>query len=215
MRPSLKRPAATPATPRLRIGLVVDSWDWHARRLGKALAPLADTFAIRLEDCGFDMRSASGLLIPGCEHLPDAIMVRSMSGGTFEAVTMRLGFLHALRDLGVLVWNDARAIERCVDKSMTSFLRAGAGIPTPPTWSTESLEAARDIVRREAEHGPLVLKPLFGSQGRGLRLIHDAGQLPEPAAVAGAYYLQRFVGIEREGFRDFRLLVSQGRVIAA
>ena len=54
-----------------------------------------------------------------------------MSGGTFEAVTMRLGVLHALRELGVPVWNDARAIERCVDKSMTSFLLTRAGIPTP------------------------------------------------------------------------------------
>jgi tetrahydromethanopterin:alpha-L-glutamate ligase len=215
MRPSLKRPAATPATPRLRIGLVVDSWDWHARRLGKALAPLADTFAIRLEDCGFDMRSASGLLIPGCEHLPDAIMVRSMSGGSFEAVTMRLGVLHALRELGVLVWNDARAIERCVDKSTTSFLLARAGIPTPPTWTTESRESAAEIVRREAAHGPLVLKPLFGSQGRGLRLIRDGSELPQPDAVKGVYYLQRFMGVDHEGFRDFRLLVSQSRVIAA
>jgi tetrahydromethanopterin:alpha-L-glutamate ligase len=29
------------------------------------------------------------------------------------------------------------------------------------------------------------------------------------------YYLQRYVGVERDGFRDFRLLVSQGRIIAA
>jgi RimK family alpha-L-glutamate ligase len=128
---------------------------------------------------------------------------------------MRLGVLHALREIGVTVWNDARAIERCVDKSMTSFLLARAGIPTPPTWTTESPEAARAIVRREAPQGPLVLKPLFGSQGRGLRLIHEASELPEPAAVAGAYYLQRFVGVDRDGFRDFRLLVSQGRLIAA
>jgi RimK family alpha-L-glutamate ligase len=142
-------------------------------------------------------------------------MVRTMSGGTFEAVTMRLGVLHALRELGVTVWNDARAIERCVDKSMTSFLLARAGIPTPATWATESHEAARAIVRREAVRGPLVLKPLFGSQGKGLRLIGHADELPEPGAVAGAYYLQRFMGVEREGFRDFRLLVSQGRVVAA
>jgi len=27
----------------------------------------------------------------------------------------------------VVVWNDARAIEHCVDKSMTSFLLARAG----------------------------------------------------------------------------------------
>jgi len=201
---------------RFSVGLVVDRWDWHARGLAKALAALgADTFAIRLETCGFDTQSASGLSIPGRAQLPDAVMVRTMSGGSFEAVTMRLGVLHALRELGVTVWNDARAIERCVDKSMTSFLLARAGLPTPPTWTTESQEAARAIVRREAPHGPLVLKPLFGSQGRGLRLIHHESELPEPAAVAGAYYLQRFVGVDRDGFRDFRLLVSQGRLIAA
>jgi RimK family alpha-L-glutamate ligase len=200
---------------RFSVGLVVDRWDWHARGLAKALAALgADTFAIKLEACGFDTQGASGLSM-GRAQLPDAVMVRTMSGGSFEAVTMRLGVLHALRELGVTVWNDARAIERCVDKSMTSFLLARAGIPTPSTWTTESPEAARAIVRREAPHGPLVLKPLFGSQGRGLRLIHHESELPEPIAVAGAYYLQRFVGVDRDGFRDFRLLVSQGRVIAA
>jgi RimK family alpha-L-glutamate ligase len=112
------------------------------------------------------------------------------------------------------VWNDARAIERCVDKSMTSFLLARAGIATPATWATETPEAAREIVRREAAHGPLVLKPLFGSQGRGLKLIHAEADLPG-AGIAGVYYLQRFVGSERGGFHDFRLFVSHGRVVAA
>jgi tetrahydromethanopterin:alpha-L-glutamate ligase len=215
MPPSLKA-AVKPALRRFAVGLVVDRWDWHARGLAKALAALgAETFPIDLAACGFDTQSASGLSIPGRAQLPDAVMVRTMSGGTFEAVTMRLGVLHALREIGVTVWNDARAIERCVDKSMTSFLLARAGIPTPPTWTTESPDTARAIVRREAKHGPLVLKPLFGSQGRGLRLIQHESELPQPAAVAGAYYLQRFVGVDREGFRDFRLLVSQGRVIAA
>ena len=214
--PPSRKPVTKPATARLSVGLVVDRWDWHARGLARALGALgADAFAIRLEECGFDTQSACGISIPGREGLPDAVMVRTMSGGSFEAVTMRLGVLHALRELGVLVWNDARAIERCVDKSMTSFLLARAGIATPPTWTTESLDAARAIMRREAAQGPLVLKPLFGSQGRGLRLIASERELPEPGAVAGAYYLQRFVGIEREGYRDFRLLVSQGRVIAA
>src|SRR6266700_543300 len=215
MPPSLKA-AVKPTLSRFAVGLVVDRWDWHARGLAKAFAALgAETFPIDLAACGFDTQSASGLSIPGRAQLPDAVMVRTMSGGSFEAVTMRLGVLHALRELGVTVWNDARAIERCVDKSMTSFLLARAGIPTPPTWTTESPDTARAIVRRESKHGPLVLKPLFGSQGRGLRLIRDASELPDPAAVAGAYYLQRFVGVDRDGFRDFRLLVSQGRVIAA
>ena len=72
-------------------------------------------------------------------RLPDAVHVRTLSAGSFEAITKRLGVLHALAKLGVVVWNDARAIERCVDKSMTSFLLARAGVPTPPTWTMESL----------------------------------------------------------------------------
>ena len=132
------------------------------------------------------------------DRLPDAVLVRTIAGGSFEAVTMRLGVLHALRELGVPVWNDARAIERCVDKSMTSFLLARAGIPTPPTWAVESASAARSIVRARGGAGPLVLKPLFGSQGRGLRLIRDAGRAAAARATSpGVYYLQRFVGVER------------------
>jgi RimK family alpha-L-glutamate ligase len=139
-----------------------------------------------------------------------------MSGGTFQAVTLRLGILHALRANGVVVWNDARAIEHCVDKSMTSFLLARAGIPTPAAWAVETQSDAQAIVRRESPQGPLVLKPLFGSQGRGLKLIRTADELPAPDEVAGVYYLQRYVGVEGgDGFRDFRLLVSRGRVVAA
>jgi len=170
--------------------------------------------AFALEACRIDTGSASGLILPGFgAGLPDAVFVRTMSGGSFEAVTHRLGILHALSDIGVPVWNSARAIERCVDKSMTSFLLARAGIPTPQTWTTELREQAAEIVRNES--GPLVLKPLFGSQGRGLRLIRNADELPVPAEVAGLYYLQRYVGVDRNGYHDFRLLVSQGRVVAA
>src|SRR5215470_9048118 len=191
--------------------------DWHARELSRALTALGATSTpIRLTDCGFATPSATGLMIDQLgAHLPDAILVRSMSGGSFEAVTLRLGILHAARELGVMVWNDARAIERCVDKSMTSFLLARAGIATPPTWVVEARKAAAALVKREAINCPLVLKPLFGSQGRGLRLIRTPDDLPEPAVVNGVYYLQRFVGVEQDGFRDFRLLVSGGRVIAA
>src|SRR6266480_1567764 len=167
------------------VGLVIDSIDWHARQLIAALSSRGvETVPVQLSSCGMATASASGLHIDGFgKTLPDAVVVRTMSGGTFEAVTLRLGVLHALRELGVTVWNDARAIERCVDKSMTSFLLARAGIPTPVTWAMETHEAARAIVRREAVRGPLVLKPLFGSQGRGLKLIHHESELPQPGAV--------------------------------
>jgi tetrahydromethanopterin:alpha-L-glutamate ligase len=149
------------------------------------------------------------------------MLVRGIAGGTFEQVTKRLGVLHALRELGVPVYNDARAIERSVDKSMTSLLLHAAGIATPPTWATESLAQAQRIAVREGAAGhALVLKPLFGSQGKGLRLVgcidgvHHA--LP---AIEGDYgglaYLQRFVPpIAQPGF-DWRVLVVGGRAVTA
>jgi len=198
------------------VALVTDGNDWHARALAKAFAALGGRAErLLLTSCRFDSTAPGGLYLPGFGRgLPDAVLVRTMSGGTFEAVTLRLGLLHALADLGVPVWNSARAIERCVDKSMTSFLLARAGLPTPATWATERRDQAVEIVRREK--CPLVLKPLFGSQGRGLRLIRAPEDLPAPEQTAGGvYYLQRFVGVERGGYHDFRLLVSKGRVIAA
>jgi len=171
---------------------------------------------VDLAECGFDTRSASGLALPILgSQLPDAVHVRTLSAGSFEAVTKRLGVLHALANLGVVVWNDARAIERCVDKSMTSFLLARAGLPTPPTWTMESAEAARALVEQETPRGPLVLKPLFGAQGKGLRLIRGWEELPGPEEVAGVYYLQRFQPNGADDFRDYRLFVLRGRVIAA
>ena len=176
----------------------------------------ARTARVDLAACDFDTQSPSGLRLPVLEsRLPDAVHVRTFAAGSFEAITKRLGILHALGDLGVVVWNSARAIERCVDKSMTSFLLARAGVPTPRAWTIESAEAARALVEREAPRGPLVLKPLFGAQGKGLRLIRSPADLPSSEAVAGVYYLQRFVPLASEQFEDYRLFVVRDRVVAA
>jgi tetrahydromethanopterin:alpha-L-glutamate ligase len=197
--------------------VVSDQDDWHTRQMEAAFAAAGARAArIDLAACEFDTRSPTGLMLPVLgSQLPDAVHVRTLSAGSFEAVTKRLGVLHALAKLGVVIWNDARAIERCVDKSMTSFLLARAGLPTPPTWTMESARAARVLVEREASRGPLVLKPLFGAQGKNLRLVRRPEDLPPPEGVAGVYYLQRFQPTGVEDFRDYRLFVLRGRMIAA
>ena len=215
MPPSPNATARTADGP--TILLVSDQRDWHARQMEAAFTAVGARCArIDLASCDFDTRSPSGLALPFLGwRVPDAVHVRTLSAGSFEAITKRLGVLHALAELGVVVWNDARAIERCVDKSMTSFLLTRAGVPTPPTWTMESAETARALVEREAPCGPLVLKPLFGAQGKGLRLIRRPEDLPEPEGVAGVYYLQRFQPTENDDFRDYRLFVLRGRVVAA
>ncbi len=208
----------------MRVALMADETGWHTRQLQAALrARGAVGRCVDLEDCRIDTTAGwHGLVIPGFgRELPDAVIVRGIAGGSFEQVTKRLGVLHALRELGVPVYNDARAIERSVDKSMTSLLLHAAGVPTPPTWATESVAEARRIVMREQAAGhALVLKPLFGSQGKGLRLVGRVDGKPHPLpALKGAYgglaYLQRFVPAAAEPGFDWRVLVIGGRAVAA
>ncbi len=200
-----------------KIAIAVDLYDWHARDLRAAFSRAgAIASPIRLANCSFDTTRPGGLVIPGFgADLPDGVFVRAIGSGTFEAVTLRLDVLHGLVGLGVPVVNRARAVEICVDKAATSFALARASLPTPPTWTVQSQEAARKIVRRETARGPLVLKPLFGAQGFGLKLISREADLPELWEVSGAYYLQRFVGRPGEGFADMRFFISGGEVVAA
>jgi tetrahydromethanopterin:alpha-L-glutamate ligase len=200
---------------------MTDEVGWHTRQLQAALRERgAVGRCIDLADCRIDTALAwHGLALPGFgRELPDAVLVRGIAGGSFEQVTKRLGVLHALRELGVPVYNDARAIERSVDKSMTSLLLHAARVPTPPTWATESFAEAQRIVTRESAAGhALVLKPLFGSQGKGLQRIGfiDGEHQPLPALEAGLAYLQRFIEpVSTPGF-DWRVLVIGGRAVSA
>jgi RimK family alpha-L-glutamate ligase len=170
---------------------------------------------VPLASLAFDTGAPSGISIPGFDGaLPDAVLVRSIAAGSFEAVTRRLGILHALGRLSVPVWNSAVAIERCVDKSMTTFLLHDAGLPTPPTFAVEGLNAAHEIAARELPAAPLVLKPLFGAQGRGIRLVRTVDDLPADEEMNGVYYLQHYVQRAGPPFHDYRVFVCEGKMVA-
>lgn len=209
------RAAVRPA-PRIALFVEEAGGDWHARRLRQALeARGAKVVTTTLKTCAFDTRCSSGLDIPGFDgELPDGAFVRSVSTGSLEQITKRLGILHALRESGVRVWNDARAIERCVDKSTATFLFQKADLPTPPTRVVEGIEAA--VAHASGLARPLVVKPLFGSQGNGVRRAAEASELPAPEAVGHVYYMQEYQRrADATRFEDWRLLVSRGRVLAA
>lgn len=199
-----------------RIAVFTDKLDWHVEETLKAYRVLgARPIAVRLSACRIDTTRPHGLAIPGFRDLPDLAVVRAIGDGSLEAITMRLAVLHALEALKAPLVNSPRAIERCTDKSMASFLLRRAGLPTPETFATQSPAQARAIARRECGRGPLVLKPLFGAQGWGLRLIETPQDVPELQEARGVYYLQRFVGPDRPPFEDMRVLVANGAVVAA
>lgn len=207
--------------PQRKIPVFTDDPGWHGKRLQEAFAARGfEAVFISLKDCSLDLVSGkSGVVIPGFEDtLPEGVFVRGVPGGTLQQVIARLDILHALKMLGVLVYNDGHAVERTVDKAMTSFLLHHHKIPTPPTWICESRQHAQSVMLRETMTGrSLVVKPLFGSQGMGVRKLDSQSRFPVPMEqhVEGLYYLQSYIDSGEGAWHDFRVFVINGQAVAA
>jgi RimK family alpha-L-glutamate ligase len=201
-----------------RIAIVTDDPGWHGKQLTDAFAKLgfASQF-VSLTECCLHMHAKRiPVVVPGFENtLPDAVFVRGVPGGSLEEVVLYLDILHALKLLGVPVYNNGQAIERSVDKAMTSLLLHQAGLPTPMTWVLRNRADAVNIAESELTQGNmLITKPLFGSQGEGIRRIEKMTDLFWLSSSNGVYYLQRFVRCAGEGFSDFRVFVIHERAVA-
>ncbi len=202
-----------------KIAIFTDDPGWHGKQLKLAFSnqgyeshyvSLTES-KIQLEESGLNIR------IPELENsLPDAVFVRGVPGGSLEEVVFYLDILHALKLLNIPVYNDGHAIERSVDKGMTSFLLKNAGLPTPATWVLRNREKALEIAEAQLRQGhKLISKPLFGSQGEGIRRIEKMTDLFWLTSSHGIYYLQRFVKCAGDAYADKRVFVVNGKVIAA
>lgn len=202
----------------MRIPIFTDESGWQGAQLKQAFAKRGvEAVFVSLQDCVIDLSQPAPVIqIPHFDTLPPAAFVRGIAGGTLQQVITRLNVLHMLNRQGVRIYNQPQAIERTVDKAMTSFLLRMHGVATPQTWACESrahIAAIREQVIKNQQQ--LVLKPLFGSQGQGVRkLLHDA-PLPVPMQqyVDGVYYLQQFVETAGQP-HDYRVFVVGGKVIA-
>ncbi|MBK8817453.1 MAG: RimK family alpha-L-glutamate ligase [Methylococcaceae bacterium] len=201
-----------------RIAIFTDDSGWHGKVLTQAFARFGFSCAyVSLTECRLNIdRQAIPVFIPGFEQaLPDAVFVRGVPGGSLEEVVFYLDILHALKLLSVPVYNNGHAIERSVDKAMTSFLLQKAGLPTPPTWVLRNRDEAIELAERELKVGHYLLsKPLFGSQGEGIRRIEKMTDLFWLTASNGVYYLQRFVRCRGDGFSDYRVFVINNVAVA-
>ncbi len=144
----------------------------------------------------------------------DIVFVRGIPGGSLEQIIFRVDVLHRLENAGVRVVNSPATIERTVDKYYTSTLLEDAGLPTPRTVVTEQFDQA--LAAFHELGGDVVIKPLFGSEGRGMVRVSD----PDTAYRAlralelgrYVYYLQEFVP---HGCEDIRAFVVGQQVVAA
>jgi RimK family alpha-L-glutamate ligase len=200
----------------MRIALLGGGDGWHVRDLIRAAAEtghIAEPVDFRrvVGAVGTDVRP-----VPDASTLGDfdAVIVRTMPPGSLEQVVFRMDRLHALVARGAHVMNPPRALEICVDKYLALERLSAAGLQVPETIVCQHADAA--LAAFEQLGHDVVVKPIFGSEGRGMVRVAD----PELAwrtfraieRTQSVLYVQEF--IPHPGW-DLRAFVLDGRVLAA
>ena len=172
----------------MKVGIFAQSDSWYAKDLQRAAQ---DRFEIHMLDFArlqTTLRSpAVRPTSPTAPHVDldvnticageislhdfDICLIRTMPPGSLEQVVFRMDLLAQLATAGVTVINPPRSIEVAVDKYLTSQRLANAGLPIPATWVGHDAEAA--LLAFEQLGEDVVVKPLFGGEGRGIARIND------------------------------------------
>jgi len=200
----------------LKVAILGQSGGWHTESLRGALARrglTAECYPVTqltARVTGRPRLTAATVPLDGC----DVVFVRAIPTGSLEQVIYRMDALRMLEHDGVRVVNSARAIEHGVDKYYTSARLHDAGLPTPRTIVCERFEEA--LAAYEELGGDVVVKPLFGSEGKGIVRVSDVDIAYRAfrALELGRYIycLQEFVP---HGSADIRAFVVGERVIGA
>jgi RimK family alpha-L-glutamate ligase len=187
----------------MRIGILSGGSGWHVQDLLRAATELGQSPVL------LDFR-AINTNTPDCE----ALIIRTMPSGSLEQVVFRMDLLQAADLRGVKVVNHPKAVETCVDKFLTDVRLNQAGLLTPRTVVCQRSDDALEAFERLGRD--VVVKPLFGSEGRGMMRISDVElawrSFRAIEQTGGVLYLQEF--ISHPGW-DYRAFVLNGQVIGA
>ncbi len=194
----------------MRIALLAGGNGWHVKDLLRACSERGHEGVI------VDFRKLSAPVAFGADPLAgfDAVVVRTMPPGSLEQVVFRMDVLHCLEARGTLVLNPPRALETCIDKYLASARLEAAGLPVPATVACQDAETALEAFH--ALGGDVVVKPLFGSEGRGMVRVSDSElawrTFRTLERLQSVLYLQKFI---RHPGHDVRAFVLEGKVLAA
>jgi ribosomal protein S6--L-glutamate ligase len=200
----------------MRFAVLAAPDSWYLRDLVRAGGDRHEIVQVSFSEMTSSIDSAKGSQIRSAgDKLADfdAVLVRTMPPGSLEQVVFRMDCLARYEAAGGIVINPAKAVETAVDKFLTSAKLAEAGLLTPRTICCQSPDDA--LAAFGELGGDVVLKPLFGSEGRGITRLNDEALALRAfkmlAQLGAVLYLQEF--IEHEGC-DLRLLVIGENVLA-
>lgn len=197
----------------MRIAVLGSMTSWYAADLRRAAGDAHTIVGVTFHQLASSMGGASPAIHSGDTNLTrvDALLVRCMPPGSLEQVVFRMDALAQLELCGVPVINSPKSMEAAIDKYLATARLQQAGLATPATAVCQTASQAQNFFAELG--GDVVVKPLFGGEGRGITRVSDpsvASRVFKALEQIGAViYLQQFVP---HNGADLRLLVVGERI---
>lgn len=202
----------------MNIGIIGDCEGWHARQLALAATNRGhQSHMIDFRQLASNLSERGGVswgdsIKSTAPFLPRAILVRTMPAGTLEQVIFRMNLLGVAHAMGIGIINPPRSLEICIDKYLATTLCQNSGIAVPRTLVFQT--AMQALEGLEILGGDGVVKPLFGSEGRGIVRVSDPDTgwrvFSAIERMGQVIYLQEFV--QHPGW-DLRVMVLDGKIV--
>ena len=194
-----------------KIGVVLtEADDWTATAILKNIRDKgAEAVALNLAQIGVSITNAGLYWLNETEDINgmEGVIVRDVGiSNLLDLISVKFDLIRIFEiERRTTIMNSSVAIQNAANKFLSFVLFQRAHLPLPPTVVTADLEVAKRAIE---DFGSVLVKPIFGSQGKGI--IKLEGYEYDPLKVAallkdrGVLYLQQFV---HNPGRDIRVFV--------
>ncbi len=180
-----------------KIGVIGIPGKWSTEELANAVEiKTGHRFVMDMRGIYYDVNREE-LFIDGLRLSEfDALIIKKLGEVYSPNLFNRISLLGLLEKKGTRIFSKPKNIARLLNRLDCTLELQSAGIPVPDTILTENIDEAIQAVQK---FGKVVLKPLFTSKARGMRVVEnavDTRQIIEDFMKKNPMcYLQKFIQI--------------------
>jgi len=181
-----------------RLGVVGVRGGWSSELLARRAAEACggEPLLVELDRVSLDLATGRAMYEDLDLSQCSGLLLKKLGAEYAPGLLDRLEMLRFLEGRGVRMFSRPAAVMGLLDRLSCTTTMALGNIPMPPTTVTEDLDGA--VAAVEA-YGEAVLKPLYSTKARGMRIVRPGpelrAELEDYRRAQGFFYIQKTIAL--------------------
>jgi len=158
-----------------KIGIIGIPGSWSSEHLANAVElKTGERHLLDMSEVSFDLQNNNIHINQISLESFDAFIIKKIGAQYSHNLINRLEILDALAQKGIPFYSQPASIMGLLDRMTCTLKLKRGGIPIPPTVLTENISEAGQAIQ---SFGKAVLKPLYTSKARGMKVLEPSNKL--------------------------------------